>query len=201
MTAVRGVMWLSRDAPRFRAHVAHHTMMAKANRGLRTPDPRNAIAWRVERQVRDALAAHFPPASHAVLRWEARDLRNRWVQKFREHDGVFDCADGTRLVLEVKSSASRSSIDYGLGQLRASLALTRPLTQRTVGLLAVANLGALSELFGKAAADPLEDYFPESSLLVWPPHSVPAVAGSCFVTLVPDDMVRPCLPEPVEVVS
>lgn len=202
MPAVRGVMWLRRDAHSFRRHVAHHAAMAKANQGNRTRDPRNAICLRVERWVREALAAQWPLSPRHVLRWEARDLRQRWIEKFREHDGVFDCPDGTRVVLEVKSSASRSTIEHGLAQLREMLAVTAGLAPRTVGLLAVADLGALSDLFGQAAADPLANYFAEKApLLDWPPRCLPPGAPRCLVTLVPAAMVQACLAEPAEVLS
>ena len=89
-----------------------------------------------------------------------------------------------------------------MAQLREMLAVTAGLAPRTVGLLAVADLGALSDLFGQAAADPLANYFAEKApLLDWPPRCLPPGAARCLVTLVPAAMVQACLAEPAEVLS
>lgn len=192
MSLVRGVMWLGRDAPSFRRHVAHHTQMAKANTGEKTPDPRSILTHQVETRVRNALAGHMALSPCPVLRWEARDIRNRWIEKFREHDGVFEAPDGRRVVLEVKASASKGSLKTGLAQLRATLAVAQQLQPKTIGLLAIANLSALTDLFGKPSAELLGDHFANKEVIAleWPACSRFNANAVCYVTFVPENILQ-----------
>ena len=127
MSSIKGVMLLPLAAESYRRNVAHHTFLAKVNAPTKVPDPRLELTNFVEDWVRQELRSHFIETSYRVLRWEQLDARNHYVVRFRELDGVFDVGRGVKLLLEVKASASKSSLKSGLQQLRSAAA--RPLAR------------------------------------------------------------------------
>lgn len=175
-------MLLPLNAASFRRHMARQAFMAKANSGDRTYDPRQDLTQLVEDRVRAELQRNHQVTPSRVLRWEQRSPDNRYVERFRELDGVFRHEQRTTIVLEVKASASANCLRSGLSQLRSAVEMAAHVHGRTVGLLAVANLGRWSSLFGQAPAQPLAEYFSgkDLELLEWPPR-VPAgkTSGLC----------------------
>jgi hypothetical protein len=130
----------------------------------------------------------------------AIDPRNRYVVRFRELDGVFETANGTTVLLEVKASASKGSLKTGLQQLRAAVRTATRAYGSTVGLLVVADLGEWFDTFGQAAAQPLSDYFAgmDIDLLDWPPVlPVGKTSGIC-VSLLPGSVLSEWLPNEAE---
>lgn len=203
MSSIKGVMLLPADATSYRRHMAHHTLMARANAGERVRDPRQDLTLLVEDHVREELQRNHAVTPLRVLRWEQRTPFNRYVEKFRELDGVFRHGPRTTVLLEVKASASASCLKSGLSQLRAAVRTAVHAHASTVGLLAVADLGQWVDLFGHAPVQPLADYFSgmDVELLNWPPR-VPAgkTSGIC-VTVVPDSTVHEWLPPENEMVN
>lgn len=200
MTSIKGVMLLPPDAASYRRHMALHACMAKANSADRVRDPRHDLARLVEDRVRAELQRHHSVTPWRVLRWEQRRPDNRYVQRFRELDGVFQHERRTTVLLEVKASASRNALKSGLSQLRAAMSTAAHAHANTVGLLAVADLGRWCDLFGQAPEEPLARHFEgmDLEMLDWPPR-VPAgkTAGVC-VTLVPDSTVQEWLADDLE---
>lgn len=192
MSSIKGVMLLSPDAASYRRHMALHACMAKANSADKVRDPRHDLTQLVEERVRAQMQCHHAVTPWRVLRWEQRSPDNRYVQRFRELDGVFQHERRTTVLLEVKASASRNALKSGLSQLRAAVSTAAHAHANTVGLLAVADLGQWCDLFGQAPQEPLAQYFDgmDLEMLDWPPR-VPAgkTAGVC-VTLVPDSTVQ-----------
>ena len=80
----------------------------------------------------------------------------------------------------------------GLRQLRAAVKTLSAVQPRTVGLLVVADLGALVEGFGEAVTWPVSDYFAgrEVTLLDWPPRVPDGAAGVIFVAMIPEREVE-----------
>ncbi len=200
MASIKGVMLLSLDSASYRRHVAHHTSLAKANSGTKIADPRQELTGMVEDCVRQEMQIHYSQTDFRVLRWEQLNPRNRYVVKFRELDGVFETCNGTTVLLEVKASASKSSLRTGLEQLHASVRTATHANARTIGVLVVANLGDWFDTFGEAAAQPLADYFlgMDLDLLDWPPR-VPAdkTSGIC-VSLIPGSSLHDWLPPEIK---
>jgi hypothetical protein len=196
MAAIKGVMLLPLDAVSYRQHTAHHTFLAKVNLGTKTPDSRLALTQLVEESVRKEMQRHFTLTISRVLRWEEMDLYSRYITRFRELDGVFQAANGITVLLEVKASASRSSVSTGLKQLRAALKVATYSQPNTVGILAIADLGVWFETFGHAAAQPLVDYFigMDMELIEWPPRLPIGKTSGIFVSLIPDSVVSEWLP-------
>jgi len=124
------------------------------------------------------------------------DLRNRYVVRFRELDGVFETGNGVTVLLEVKASASKGSLKTGLEQLRAAVKTATHAHASTIGVLVVADLGEWFDTFGQAAAQPLADYFAgmDLDLLDWPPRvPVGKTSGIC-VSLIPGSALCEWLP-------
>jgi hypothetical protein len=101
------------------------------------------------------------------------------------------------VVLEVKASASKGSLKTGLAQLRATLAVTQQLQPKTIGLLAIANLSALTDLFGKPSAELLGDHFANKEVIAleWPACSRFNANAVCYVTFVPENILQEWWPE------
>ena len=196
MSSIRGVMLLPMDAESFRRHVAHHTFLAKVNSGTKTPDPRQEFTQLVEEQVRQEMQRQLLATPFRVLRWEQKDLHNRYFVRFRELDGVFKASNGATVVLEVKASASKGSLKAGLEQLRTAVKTTSHVHANTVGILVVADLGEWFDMFGQAAAQPLADYFAgmDLALLDWPPCLPPDRTSGICVSLVPGSTLCEWLP-------
>ena len=197
MASIKGVMLLPFDAASYRRHVAHHTSLAKANSGTKIADSRQELTGMVEGCVRQEMQLHYSQTDFRVLRWEQLDSRNRYVVKFRELDGVFETSNGSSILLEVKASASKSSLRTGLEQLHASVRTATHAKARTIGVLVVADLGEWFDTFGEAAAQPLADYFSgmDLELLDWPPRvPVEKTSGIC-VSLIPGSTLHRWLPQ------
>jgi len=91
MSSIRGVMLLPISAKSYRSHTAHHTFLNKVNAPETVADPNLALSRLVEN----------------------RHTQNRFFVRFRELDGVFEAGNRTTVILEVKASASKSSIKSG----------------------------------------------------------------------------------------
>ena len=91
MSSIRGVMLLPISAKSYRSHTAHHTFLNKVNAPETVADPNLALSRLVEN----------------------RHIQNRFFVRFRELDGVFEAGNRTTVILEVKASASKSSIKSG----------------------------------------------------------------------------------------
>jgi hypothetical protein len=196
MASIKGVMLLPLDAESYRRHMAHHTLLAKVNSGTKTPDSRLELTQLVEERVRQEMQLRFSATRFRVLRWEQVDLRNRYVVRFRELDGVFETGNGVTVLLEVKASASKGSLKTGLEQLRAVVKTATHAHASTIGVLVVADLGEWFDTFGQAAAQPLADYFAgmDLDLLDWPPRvPVGKTSGIC-VSLIPGSALCEWLP-------
>jgi hypothetical protein len=196
MASIKGVMLLPFDATSYRRHVAHHTSLAKANTGTKIADPRQELTGMVEDCVRQEMQLQYSQTDFRVLRWEQLDPCNRYVVKFRELDGVFETCNGTTMLLEVKASASKSSLRTGLEQLHASVRTATRAKARTIGVLVIADLGEWFDTFGEAAAEPLADYFlgMDLDLLDWPPRvPLDKTSGIC-VSLIPGPTLHGWLP-------
>ena len=89
MASIKGVMLLALDAKSYCRHMAHHAFQSKVNSGTKTPDYRHELTQLVEERVRQEMQMYFSATRFRVLRWEQVDLRNRYVVRFRELDGVF----------------------------------------------------------------------------------------------------------------
>jgi len=192
MTSIKGVMLLGVDSPAYLRHMAHHTYIAKLNSGSRVPDPRQELTKLVEGQVRAAMLEWFSPTAFRILRWEELDASNLYKIKFRELDGVFQTNIGTTVLLEVKASASKSSLKSGLAQLQAAVNTLKLAKSRVIGILVIANLGEWFEMFGQAAATPIQKYFSELDVnfLGWPPlFNIENTSGIC-VSLVPSAILE-----------
>ena len=200
MASIKGVMLLPLDAESYRRHVAHHTFLAKVNSGAKTPDSRLELTRLVEERVRQEMELQLSATRFRVLRWEQVDLRNRYVVRFRELDGVFETCNGVSVLMEVKASASKGSLRTGLEQLRAAVKTATHAHARTIGVLVVADLGEWFDTFGQAAAHPLADYFAGMGLdlLDWPPRvPVGKTSGIC-VSLIPGSKLCEWLPTDLE---
>jgi hypothetical protein len=114
-------MLLPISAKSYRSHTAHHTFINKVNAPETVADPNLALSRLVENRVRGEVAQQLSPTDYRVLRWEQRDIQNRFSVRFRELDGVFEAGNRTTVILEVKASASKSSIKSGLAQLRVAV--------------------------------------------------------------------------------
>ena len=196
MASIKGVMFLPLDAESYRRHVAHHTFLAKVNSGTRTPDSRLELRQLVEERVRQEMQLRFSATRFRVLRWEQVDLRNRYVVRYRELDGVFETGNGATVLLEVKASASKGSLKTGLEQLRAAAKIASYPHARTIGVLVVADLGEWFDMFGQAAAHPLADYFAgmDLELLGWPPRITFGKTSGICVSLIPGSALYEWLP-------
>ena len=196
MASIKGVMLLPLDAESYRRHVAHHTFLAKVNSGTKTPDSRLELTQLVEERVRQEMQLRFSATRFRVLRWEQVDLRNRYVVRFRELDGVFETGNGVTVLLEVKASASKDSLKNGLKQLRAAVKTATHAHASTIGVLVVADLGEWFDTFGKAAAQPLADYFAgmDLDLLDWPPCVPVGKTSGIYVSLIPGSALCEWLP-------
>lgn len=192
MTSIKGVMLLGVDSPAYLRHMAHHTYIAKLNSGIRVPDPRQELTKLVEDKVRAAMLEWFAPTSFRILRWEELDASNRYKIKFRELDGVFHWNTGTTVLLEVKASASKSSLKSGLTQLQAAVNTLKHANPRVIGILVIADLAEWYDMFGQAAATPLQDYFSELNVnfLGWPPVFAGENTSAICVSLVPHAMLE-----------
>lgn len=196
MASIKGVMLLPLGAASYRRHVAHHTSLAKVNSGTKVADPRQELTGMVEDFVRQEMQIHYSKTDFRVLRWEQLDARNRYVVKFRELDGVFETRNGTTILLEVKASASKSSLQTGLEQLHAAVRTASYAKARTIGVLVVADLGEWFDTFGGAAAQPLADYFAGMNLelLDWPPGLPLDKTSGILVSLIPGSTLYGWLP-------
>jgi hypothetical protein len=121
MSSIRGVMLLPISAKSYRSHTAHHAFLNKVNAPETVADPNLALSRLVENHVRGEVAQQLSPTDYRVLRWEQRDIQNRFFVRFRELDGVFQAGNRTTVILEVKASASNGSIKSGLAQLRVAV--------------------------------------------------------------------------------
>jgi len=130
------------------------------------------------------------------LRWEQRDIQNRFFVRFRELDGVFEAGNRTTVILEVKASASKGSIKSGLAQLRAAVKTASHAQPKIVGILAIADMGEWFDTFGPSATRPLADHFAgmDVTLLDWPPRLPADRTDGIFVTLVPSEVLGGWLP-------
>jgi hypothetical protein len=198
MNSTRSVRLLPPDDLGYRKHVAHHTYLAKVNSGSKTPDPRNVLTSLVERNVRALMATQIDSLPYRVLRWEQLDAQNIFRVRYRELDGVFQAAQGPLVILEVKASAGKSSIQSGIAQIRSTISTLKKSRPNTVGLLVIADLGKYYEEFALAAAEPIEDYFAgmDVKLLAWPPQipqGDPEFKG-LYISLVPEPTLCAWLP-------
>ncbi len=109
MASIKGVLLLALDAKSCR-HMAHHAFQSKVNSGTKTPDYRHELTQFVEERVRQEMQLYLSATRFRVLRSEQVDLRNRYVVRFRELDGVFETGDRATVILEVKASASKGSL-------------------------------------------------------------------------------------------
>jgi hypothetical protein len=190
-------MLLPLAAESYRRNVAHHTFLAKVNAPTKVPDPRLELTNFVEDWVRQELRSHFIETSYRVLRWEQLDARNYYVVRFRELDGVFDVGRGVKLLLEVKASASKSSLKSGLQQLRSAVQTAVHAYPNTIGLLVIAGLGEWFDIFGNAPIEPLDDYFNDMDvdLLEWPPRLPAGKTSGICVSLIPGSALHEWLPK------
>lgn len=196
MASIKGVMLLPLDAASYRRHTAHHTFLAKVNSGTKVADPRQVLTRLVEERARQEMQLHHCQTDFRVLRWEQLDSCNRYALKFRELDGVFESSSGSTVLLEVKASASKSSLRTGLEQLGLAVSLTTRAMGHTIGVLVVADLGEWFDTFGEAAAHPLEDYFAGMNLelLDWPPRVPSTKTSGICVSLIPSSTLCGWLP-------
>lgn len=188
MGSIRGVMLLPLDSAGYRQRLAYHTFLNRVNAGETTPDFRTPLTRCVEDRVREQLDRMLPTTRYRVLRWEGTGPTQRMQVQYRELDGVYKTAGGATVLLEVKASASKGSLVSGLRQLRAAVKTLSAVQPRTVGLLVVADLGALVEGFGDAVTWPVSDYFVgrEVTLLDWPPRVPEVTGGQIFVAVIPE---------------
>jgi|GEM_PF-1183572 len=196
MSSIRGVMLLPISAKSYRSHTAHHTFLNKVNAPETVADPNLALSRLVENRVRGEVAQQLSPTDYRVLRWEQRDIQNRFFVRFRELDGVFEAGNRTTVILEVKASASKSSIKSGLAQLRAAVSTASHAQPKLVGILAIADMGEWFDTFGPSATRPLADHFAgmDVTLLDWPPRLPEDSTDGIFVTLVPSEVLCGWLP-------
>lgn len=187
MLSIKGVMLLSLEDNGYRRHMAHQAFLAKVNAGTKTPDSNQEFTQLVEDKVRMEIAQLHVATTLRILRWQQYDLNDRSMIRYRELDGVFKTATGTNILLEVKASASKSSVKTGLMQLRKSVKIASCAVAQTVGILVVADLGEWFETFGQAASQPLSDYFAgmDLDLLDWPPSLSAEKTSGLVVSLVP----------------
>ena len=200
MASIKSVMLLPLDAESYRSHMAHHTFLAKVNSGPKTLDPRLELTKLVEERVRQEMHLRFSATKFRVLRWEQVDLYNRNLVRFRELDGVFETDNRVTVLLEVKASASKSSLKTGLKQLRDAVKTASHAHASTIGIMVVADLGEWFDTFGQAPVLPLADYFAgmDLDLLDWPPCvPVGKTSGIC-VSLIPGSVLCEWLPTDVE---
>ena len=196
MASIKGVMLLALDAKSYCRHMAHHAFQSKVNSGTKTPDYRQELTQLVEERVRQEMQLYLSATRFRVLRWEQVDLRNRYVVRFRELDGVFETGDKATVILEVKASASKGSLKTGLKQLRSAVKTATHAHASIIGVLVIADLGEWFDTFGEAAAQPLADYFAgmDLDLLDWPPRvPVGKTSGIC-VSLIPGSTLCEWLP-------
>lgn len=172
MMSIKGVMLLPLDANCYRRHVAHHTFIAKVNSSATVPDPANALATIVEERAREELGGHLTNTGYRVLRWEQLRNGNHYVERFCELDGIFTTSHGFTVILEVKASASSSSLRTGMRQLRRSLGILTLSRPDAIGLLAYGDLRKWSTKFVGVGLESPEDYFARSELesVDWPPQ-------------------------------
>lgn len=193
MSHIRSVMLLSLNSDSYRRFLAVNTIQARANSGERTKDPRAELTSIVEEEARQILARNLFLTEQRVLRWE-EDVRSRYVQRFRELDGVFELRDGTKVIVEVKASASKSSIKKGVAQLNYSLQILRKQFPGAIGLLVIADLSKFSELFGQTFFD-LDELELEVCTLDWPPTSANLSVNKLNLSFVPHKVLSTWLPE------
>lgn len=189
MRQCKGVMLLPPDSENYRRHVAHHRFLARINKGESIPDERAAYTQGIEARVREALHRVLSPTKHRILRWEEKTPSNHWITRYRELDGVFETTERVTIILEVKASTSKSSLNKGLQQLQSSTGMLRTPRPATLGLLVVADTGAFLEGFGGSAADPLYKHFASKNLqtLNWPVQIPAGATEGLFVCRVPED--------------
>jgi len=168
--------------------MARNTIMAKANSGERTPDPRSQITQIVEERVRATVARELELTSLRVLRWEEEDPSSRYRLRFRELDGVFLGRRREKVLLEVKASLSRSSVKKGLSQLSETLSIARLSAPQAIGLLVFADTGRFNNLFGERTAD-LDELIKTESLLAWEPMAAALMADRINVTVVAESVL------------
>jgi hypothetical protein len=140
MASIKGVMLLPLDAEATAA-TWRTTLPGQGEFRNQDTDSRLELTQLVEERVRQEMQLRFSATRFRVLRWEQVDLRNRYVVRFRELDGVFETGNGVTVLLEVKASASKGSLKTGLEQLRAAVKTATHTHASTVGVLVVADLG------------------------------------------------------------
>ena len=189
MSLVKGVILLPLDDESYRSNAAHHAFLAKANTGEKIPDPRQAATSVIEHCVRQAISLQLSLTRFRVLRWEERDARSRYFVRFKELDGVFQSNDGNIVLLEVKASATKSSLKSGLKQIRRALDIISRIHPKSVGILAVADLSKWSNDFGQPFPELADDYFEKVDLTIleWPPRLPADRNQRIFVSRVPDE--------------
>lgn len=195
MNQIKSVMLLPLHADSYKRFLANKTIQARANSGERTKDPRAELTSIIEEEARRVLASDFLSTEQRVLRWE-EDVRSRYVQRFRELDGVFEMRDSTKVILEVKASASKSSIKKGVAQINDSLQILRRPFPGAIGVLIIADLSKFSELFGQTFLD-LDELELEVCTLDWPPTPANLSVNKLNISFVPHEVVSGWLPEGV----
>lgn len=182
-------MLLTIDSKSYRNHMAHQAHLAHLNTAETTPDFRAALTNIIEIKVREKLNIQLIPTPYRVLRWEEVGNSGRWIVRYKEIDGVYKMPDGSFMLLEVKASATKSSLSTGLRQLRAGVSILSTIYPKISSFLVVANLGKFVEGFGDAVGQPINEYFNERNvrLIGWPLSSLDISEGEHFASVIPDD--------------
>lgn len=190
MVKYKGVMFLSEDSESWRRHNEHHAYLSRVNSKERAHDEKFEVTQLVEELVRQELALHFTATKYRVLRWEQLDSSNRYGVHYRELDGVFKLDNGYTVLLEVKASASKTSLKKGLQQLRSVINIATQTNQKIIGLLVVGDLGEFLDDFGEAPMQPLADYLEGKNLnlLAWPPKLSDFESG-LFGSIIPGEII------------
>lgn len=176
--------------------MAHYSFINKVNSGTRIRDPRQDFTRLVEDKVRFEMEQHLDTTPSRVLRWEQKNWNNRYTVRFRELDGVFETTMGSNVILEVKASASKGCLRSGLEQLRTAVQTARHAKANTIGILVIANLGKLLDIFGQAPLQSLTEYFAgrDVDILDWPPRIPAGKNTGLYVCIVPDETLSEWLP-------
>jgi hypothetical protein len=179
---------LKLDANSYRSHMAHHTFIAKSNSGRKIQDPRSDLTNIVEKFVRTEVEEVLELTDYRVLKWNQRNIYNEEIPKFKELDGVYETVDRSLVILEVKASAAKSGIKKGLKQLIESVNILSTIKQKTIGVLAIADMGRFSDAFGRAPDESLEELIPDKEFYVieWPIDVSERFDGQIFVTFIPE---------------